>query len=358
MSFFDTKEEVLDVQLTQFGKRLLSLGQFRPAFYAFFDDDVLYDSEKAGFKEHQNSTQKRIIEETPKLKTQHLTTGIATHFDRLEDLGIRSTTPRDAVSLLDDLIVEENEEEDSIAELVRNAMNNIIDLDSENAPGFGFGGMEDQSGLLDPLLEAGRAASGRYDLPLEQFRNILQVRKNHDYDVQEKILLYPLGSQEVANTQAPSYDAICLDSPIEFKGYQHFTSFGIIKNVPQFDAEPKIELIKNTSNRGELRPPSEEEFYDLTSEEVVFRDNTMIQVNKDNLVLDIEELNTMFRKDKFRLQIYEIIQQPEGQQERLEKITDPNIIRALFHIKTDDTISHLHDYKTQREKNYQDRSRD
>ena len=84
----------------------------------------------------------------------------------------------------------------------------------------------------------------------------------------------------------------------------------------------------------------------------------MIQVNKDNLVLDIEELNTMFRKDKFRLQIYEIMQQPEGQQERLEKITDPNIIRALFHIKTDDTISHLHDYKTQREKNYQDRSRD
>ena len=45
MEFFDSKQEVIDVRLTQFGKRLLARGQFKPAFYQFFDDDILYNSE-------------------------------------------------------------------------------------------------------------------------------------------------------------------------------------------------------------------------------------------------------------------------------------------------------------------------
>ena len=35
MEFFDQKEEVIDVQLTQFGKHLLSKGRFKPEYYAF-----------------------------------------------------------------------------------------------------------------------------------------------------------------------------------------------------------------------------------------------------------------------------------------------------------------------------------
>ena len=34
----------MDLELTQFGKRLLARGQFKPAHYAFFDDDILYDN--------------------------------------------------------------------------------------------------------------------------------------------------------------------------------------------------------------------------------------------------------------------------------------------------------------------------
>ena len=43
MSFFDRKEEVLEIELTPHGRYLLSLGELRPAFYSFFDDDVVYD---------------------------------------------------------------------------------------------------------------------------------------------------------------------------------------------------------------------------------------------------------------------------------------------------------------------------
>ena len=70
MEFFNRKEEVLDIQLTQDGKRLLSLGKFKPAYYAFFDDDVLYDAEMGGVLEKQNESENRI-EEIPKLKSQY-----------------------------------------------------------------------------------------------------------------------------------------------------------------------------------------------------------------------------------------------------------------------------------------------
>jgi hypothetical protein len=64
MEFFDPKEEVLDLQLTQFGRHLLSKGKFRPVYYSFFDDDVLYNSENAGFTEEQNETHERVYKAT------------------------------------------------------------------------------------------------------------------------------------------------------------------------------------------------------------------------------------------------------------------------------------------------------
>ena len=79
MSFFNKKEDVIDIQLTPHGKHLLSRGKFRPSYYAFFDDDILYDAQYAGMtgatganqKEEQNDIQDRI-EETPHLKAQYV----------------------------------------------------------------------------------------------------------------------------------------------------------------------------------------------------------------------------------------------------------------------------------------------
>tara|TARA_R100001082_G_C4364386_1_gene161073 strand:+ start:834 stop:1982 length:1149 start_codon:yes stop_codon:yes gene_type:complete len=88
MRFFNKKEEVLDVQLTQFGKSMLSIGKFRPDQYAFFDDDILYHTQYSGgsgswgaldtgYDEDQSETQKRI-KETPRLKTQYVYHGVET----------------------------------------------------------------------------------------------------------------------------------------------------------------------------------------------------------------------------------------------------------------------------------------
>ena len=76
MKFFNKKEDVLDIQLTQHGKHLLSTGDLEPVYYAFLDDDVLYDSEYGGvIDEPQNEVQSRIEEYTPSLRTQYVFSG-------------------------------------------------------------------------------------------------------------------------------------------------------------------------------------------------------------------------------------------------------------------------------------------
>ena len=69
MEFFNKKEEVIDLKLTQFGRLLLSKGKFKPVYYSFFDNDVLYDVAKTGLSEYQNESEERIVE-TPTMHPQ------------------------------------------------------------------------------------------------------------------------------------------------------------------------------------------------------------------------------------------------------------------------------------------------
>ena len=74
MKFLNKKEQVFDIQLTPYGKQKLSMGKLNPTYYAFFDDNVLYDIQYAhsGATEVQNETHKRIKQETAYLEGQVL----------------------------------------------------------------------------------------------------------------------------------------------------------------------------------------------------------------------------------------------------------------------------------------------
>ena len=69
-NFFDKKEDVLEIVLTPHGRRLLSQGKLMPAYYAFLDDDVIYDIAAAGDSESNYQVKDRILLETPILKPQ------------------------------------------------------------------------------------------------------------------------------------------------------------------------------------------------------------------------------------------------------------------------------------------------
>ena len=75
MTFFNQKEEVIQIELTQYGKYLISRGKWKPAYYAFFDDDVIYDGRYAGVTE-TNAVGVERIKTTPRVKTQYVFTGI------------------------------------------------------------------------------------------------------------------------------------------------------------------------------------------------------------------------------------------------------------------------------------------
>tara|TARA_R100001594_G_scaffold149682_2_gene208220 strand:- start:2014 stop:2856 length:843 start_codon:yes stop_codon:yes gene_type:complete len=54
---FDKKEEVLDFILTKEGRKLLSSGLLKPAYYEFYDSDIIYEANNS---EIQNETKERI----------------------------------------------------------------------------------------------------------------------------------------------------------------------------------------------------------------------------------------------------------------------------------------------------------
>jgi len=70
MTFFDKKEDVIGIELTPHGRKLLSQGKLNPHYYAFYDDDILYDSTKGGFSETNSQTKSRILSETIYMRPQ------------------------------------------------------------------------------------------------------------------------------------------------------------------------------------------------------------------------------------------------------------------------------------------------
>jgi len=72
MKFLNKKEQVFDIQLTPYGKQKLSMGELKPTYYAFFDDNIAYDRRyfSGSSLETQNDIHKRIKEETQYFETQ------------------------------------------------------------------------------------------------------------------------------------------------------------------------------------------------------------------------------------------------------------------------------------------------
>ena len=76
--FINKKEQVYDLQLTPYGRYLLSVGSFKPIYYAFYDDNVVYDNRYTSntISEPQNNIHKRIKDETQYLESLTLFTDL------------------------------------------------------------------------------------------------------------------------------------------------------------------------------------------------------------------------------------------------------------------------------------------
>ena len=70
--FLNKKESVFDFKLTSYGRHMLSNGDLKPTYYAFFDDNVIYDGSYVNISESQNNINNRIKNETQYLEGQIL----------------------------------------------------------------------------------------------------------------------------------------------------------------------------------------------------------------------------------------------------------------------------------------------
>ena len=67
MTFFNKKTEVMQIEMTPYGRYLYSIGKFKPHSYEFVDDDIMY-SQGQHTGSLQSNAHNRILNETPKLK--------------------------------------------------------------------------------------------------------------------------------------------------------------------------------------------------------------------------------------------------------------------------------------------------
>jgi len=185
MTFFNKKEEVLDIKLTQFGKQLLSTGRLKPIYYQFFDDNVLYDGEYAGITEVQNDIEPRIQENTVQNKTQHVFSGIESNFSVYID-------PRDDLTVPETERIRVQPTPEKEFSLV-NSMGNS-DLQSTTAPNWRL------TLLGGEILSASYLLTGEYqDLQIPQVNlDITYVTKVLDEaETENNILLGPSDEETV-----------------------------------------------------------------------------------------------------------------------------------------------------------------
>ena len=274
MIFFDKKQEVMDIQLTQFGKDLLARGFFRPVYYQFFDDDIIYNIDKADNKESQNSAQTRILEKTPKLKTQHISYSVEENFD----------------------------------------------------------------------LETEKIARGE----MEVFKRIV---RNADPSIQDKVLLYPLHEFDIASEDAPTLALKAHGKKFEQGvSYLKLSGSGINKNIPQIRINPKYFIKQEKGNQTAPEMVDEESHFNLMNRKITFADKTELRVEAEELIVDLEELNSFYGLDNFELQIFEVIE-TNGKDDTLKRLTTEEEINQYFHIKTDEDVEEV-EIKTGRERNY------
>lgn len=270
MSFFDKKQEVIDIKLTQFGKGLLARGFFKPVYYRFFDDDILYNSNCAGFSEEQNRAEERILE-AQRLKTQHLTVGVETSFDQNQN--------------------------------------------------------EINSGSL---------------------RTFMEISKRQDPFVADVMLKYPLESSLVNSQESPRI-SLGLHGVKSDTNSSTLEVKGIELPVPQLNVTASFRLIRDETKKVSEDEISEflmdsESYIDLSKQKIDFLDNTSLILDRQDIVIDIEEFGVDFGLDNFEVEIFEILEETNAdgiKKENFIRLETKEEIDKYFNVKTDSMVEEV-----------------
>ena len=244
MRFLDPKEEVIKIKITPYGKYLLSQGRFNPSYYAFYDDDIIYDYSYAGNSgEEQNEIEDRILNKTPRFAGQ-------TKFEGAE-ATVFMTNPN------------------MIEQLFPGAKKKL------NDPSSNFVHLEEpvsQYYLKNPI------GKNDYNTDKAPYFNLQTLTSGNITNV---TLLGTTGSGYYSEKEIP-------------------TTF-----IPQIEAQA-FDTITLDLNKDTVLNPSDlkvddMEFFDSY---YVFEDGTKLIYDKEKTLFKLEEGNTVFQKDNFEIEVF------------------------------------------------------
>tara|TARA_R110000850_G_scaffold1179_1_gene7231 strand:- start:125 stop:1291 length:1167 start_codon:yes stop_codon:yes gene_type:complete len=334
MEFFDKKQDVLDLKLTSYGKQLLSRGLFKPAYYSFSDDGVMYDPRWVSgslLKEHQSEAEQRIQEQTPRLKTQYRKVGA--------ERGVYNTL---------------------------GGLYYIYGQGLTLTPGY--------SQTIQELLEMEFSS-------IEEFNQYLaKLNLNARFAESEKLLENTLGVKSYFNSYNPSWNVLLYNGNIS-SSTPYYKKNDITTFIPQLnctlndqvykldldttpiDAIPEVKNIQSSldnasvafpldsdelSAHGDPIPMSQGTPTENYFQEFSLDDGTIFLI-KDFLFISTEEANVEFTNDNFTVEVFEVTTTSEVDdgEEKLQKLIFANesklpisgmTVESVFEIELDNEI--------------------
>ena len=245
MEFFNRKEEVVDIQLTQYGKHLLSRGVFQPSFYAFFDDDIIYDSQymstgSSNALEQSTQASKRIAT-TPRIKTQYVFEGIDKTHNQISKVNTAFNP----------------------------MLNKVMTLEYTDEQ------------KLEALAKAPSSIDNHYAMAL------------------------PLGTSENNSSKVPAWLMSFLKG--EHSGsLNYYTSSSGLVNIPQIEVE-----VKYHTSVGQINEEVGFNFdLENASSSEIFPDGTYVKIDKDYVLIDLQEVNVPFDLKNYDVEVYDFQTEP------------------------------------------------
>jgi len=260
MKFLNGKEEVIDIQITSYGRHLISEGKFKPHFYSFFDDGILYDNQYGGVTEQQNDTQNRIKNDTPRLQAQANFAGSETSVKKLEEnfeFEKKTVEFRTRVPLEGDIL-----------------------------------------GRTGTRLRTITYEYSQITPKVKQSVPAIQADADKFYS-----LKYPIGTSDFTTNNAPSWNVSVLNSTISSSS-NHLAGAFVNENIPQLNLQP----INYQTVVGKIPPNSDTTSYDYVFDDQNGSPENFINVipGDDELVLSIAENNTFFGEQNFDIEVYKV----------------------------------------------------
>jgi hypothetical protein len=189
MKFLNKKEQVLDIQLTPYGKQKLSMGELKPTYYAFFDDNIAYDRRyfTSASLELQNDIHKRIKEETQYLETQaifkQVLSGTLVAGGIISDVTL---TQPDNIYTTDSFIGDA---------LLQSEQSNV-------APAWKVVAMQSTISSSVPVFTGSLITSREAET--ERNRGIVQINLNANYDLKAQVFQPSVAIDDIRDTERTS----------------------------------------------------------------------------------------------------------------------------------------------------------